>query len=190
MIKLEDLSNDVFSISHLSELDVDEISNFTVNNPKGKGLEDYIKHYALQDEVLGYARTYLIRDASSNYIVAYFTLRTGLVTVSRGLFKGFDTVTGIELANFAVNDEYRDYCDVIPQIGSFIFNEFILPLVKKISMYVGAHLLYIYALPHYKLMEHYRTMGFNTTSYKAELFVYRHVKPAYDKSCRFMFQKI
>ena len=54
-------------------------------------------------------------------IVAYFSLRTGLITISRGFMKGFDATTGIELANFAVNDNYKEVNDDIPKLGSLYF---------------------------------------------------------------------
>lgn len=187
MIKLNDL-NDIYIIEHLSEKD--DLSNFVVNNIKGKGLQDYLRLNALVDEEMGIARTYLVKDAETFDIVAYFTLRTGLITISRGFFKGFDAITGIELANFAVNDAYREANDCIPKLGSYIFYSFVLPLVKNISEYVGAYLLYIYAIPENRLIEHYQTMGFKVMPSKVEKFVYRHVKPAYDKNCKFMVQEI
>lgn len=185
MINLEEL-NDIFEIKHLTA--EDDVSGFTINNEKGRGLQRYLQRFAIDDEISGVSRTYLIKD--SQEIVAYFTLRTGLVTISRGLFRGFDAITGIELANFAVNDAYREANDCIPKLGSYIFNEFILPLVKEISKYVGAQVLYIFALPENKLMAHYKTMGFTQLSGKVERYVYRHIKPAYDKNCKFMVQKI
>lgn len=188
MINLESLNDEIFYIEHLSS--EENIKGFTVNNSKGKGLELYFRKYAINDENENIARTYVIKDNITREIVAYFTLRSGLITVSRGLFKGFDAITGIELANFAVNDNYRTAHDVIPKLGSYVFFTFILPLVKEISNYVGAMLLYIYALPEDKLMAHYETMGFSRTSEKMERFVYRHVKPAYDKDCIFMVRKI
>lgn len=188
MIDLNELNDELFYIEHLG---LDENTDcFTVNNPKGKGLESYFRKYAIRDEEENIARTYVIKDNSSKEIVAYFTLRSGLITVSRGFLKGFDAITGIELANFAVNDSYREVHDVIPRLGSYIFYTFILPLVKNISCYVGAKLIYIYALPEDKLMSHYETMGFSRTSEKMERFVYSHVKPAYDKNCIFMIRKI
>lgn len=189
MVKLEELGDDLYQIVHLTKEWEIKCKSFRTN-PEGKGLETYINYFALSDEIDGVSRTYLIVDRESKEIVAYFTLRTGLITVSRGLFKGFDTRTGIELANFAVNEIYRHANAVRPKLGSYIFDTFIIPLVKSISEYVGAKYLYIYALPKYKLMEHYKTLGFTTTTGSAERFVYRHVKPAYDKDCRFMFQRI
>lgn len=189
MIDLDSFSNEYFQLVHLTE-DI-SLSDFKVN-PDGYGLEVYLKEYALLDEKSGMARTYLIVTPRTRVIAGYFTLRTGLITVSRGLFKGFDTYTGIELANFAVNENYKkmEIYDNIPQLGLYIFSNFIFPLVVNISSYVGAGYLYIFSLPKNKLMAHYQKMGFMCTSEKASQFVYSHVKPVYDKGCKFMFQKI
>ena len=124
MIRLDDFSDGYYEIVHLTK-DVD-VSGFT--SKKGHGLEMYIKIHALGDEETNLARTYLVLDSSTKQIAAYFTLRTGLITVSRGLFKGFDAYTGIELANFAVNDSYREVNDVVPRFGSYVFSQFVLPL--------------------------------------------------------------
>ena len=126
MIKLEDFSDGFYEIVHLTR-DID-VSGFS--SKKGCGLEMYLKKYAFYDEELKLSRTYLVLDSSTKQIAAYFTLRTGLITVSRGLFKGFDAYTGIELANFAVNDSYREIHDVIPRFGAHIFSQFILPLTN------------------------------------------------------------
>lgn len=186
MIGLERFSDGYYEIVHLTKK-VD-VSGFA--SKKGYGLERYIKVHALNDEETKMARTYLVLDSATKQIAAYFTLRTGLITVSRGLFKGFDAYTGIELANFAVNDSYREVNKVIPRFGAYIFNQFILPLTMEITKYVGAAYLYIFALPDNKLMAHYETMGFSHTSEKMRRFIYSHVKPAYDEGCTFMWQKL
>ena len=185
-MELNQLNNELFSIEHLTQ-DTD-VSTFIVS--KGKGLEYYLKSTAKDDELDGVSRTYIIRRMDSNIIVAYFSLRTGLITVSRGLLSGFDTYTAIELANFAVNDKARIETNDVPKLGSYIFANFILPLVQHISSLVGAKYLYIYALPEVKLMSHYETMGFQRINAKMEKFFYRHVKPLYDKGCIFMLQEI
>ena len=190
MLELETLNDEICCISHLSALDKDDISKFVIKRRQGRGLEVYLKEVALQQEAIGESRTYIIRERECNQIVAYFTLRTGLITVSRGFLRGFNTHTGIEFANFAVNDAYREDNDRIPMLGSYIFYSFVIPLVQYISDFVGAELLYIYALPHDRLMEHYRTMGFETASKKVSRYLYRHVKPFYDRQCVFMYQAI
>lgn len=152
----------------------------------------YLKRFALKDELDGIARTYLLVTPKTRTIAGYFTLRTGLITESRGLFKGFDTYTAIELANFAVNEIYKEKekNDDIPKLGIYIFSKFILPLVENISQYVGAGYLYIFSLPNDKLMAHYEKMGFRSFDKKKSHFVYSHVKPVYDRGCQFMVQKI
>lgn len=178
--------NELFILKHLSESD--DLSEFTVN--QGKGLENYLKEYALSDEINNHARTYLVIYKGNNSIVAYFSLRTGLIPISRGFFKGFDTYTGIELANFAVNTNARNEIKEISRLGSYIFYTFIYSLVQEINKLVGAKYLYIYALPNDRLMEHYTTMGFSLFPKQAEKYIYRHSKPYYDKGCRFMYQII
>lgn len=168
MMKLDRFSDGYYELIHLSE-DVD-LSDFSTK--KGYGLEVYLKKYALDDEELKMARTYPVLDASTKQIAAYFTLRTGLITVSRGFLMGFDAYTGIELANFAVNDSFREVNEVIPRFGAYVFSQFVFPLVLEITRYVGAAYLYIFALPDDKLMAHYQTMGFEHTSKKMQnLFI-------------------
>lgn len=179
-------NDELFRISHLTE--EDDLNDFSV--PKGYGLEFYLKRVAKAEEVAGFARTYLIRSVCTGQLVAYFTLKAGLITVRRGFFKGFDNFSGIELSNFAVNNNYQLVNEAIPKLGSYIFYTFILPIVNVISESVGAGYLYIFALPSDRLMTHYETMGFIKPSIKFERFVNRHIKPFYDRYCRFMYQKI
>lgn len=75
-------------------------------------------------------------------------------------------------------------------MGSTVFAEFILPLVKYLRTFVGLQAIYIYALPQDKLIEHYKTMGFNRLDEEDEKFVHQHVKPKYDDGCIFMYQLI
>ena len=111
---LNDLCNELFTIEHLSNK-TDGLKDFKCS--KGIGLEHYLKEVSLQDELSNIARTYIIRNKDTMQIVAYFSLRTGLITISRGFMKGFDATTGIELANFAVNDNYKEVNDDIPKLG-------------------------------------------------------------------------
>lgn len=188
MMSLETLNNnsEFFKIAHISE--EYDISSFSCK--KGPGLEQYLKSFALDDERCYTSRTYLIISKISNEVVAYFSLRTGLITISRGWFHGFDAYPGIELANFAVNDNYKEREDAIKHFGVYVFTVFILPLVQDISKYVGSTFLFIYALPEDKLLNHYSTMGFSRMSARMSKFIYRHVKPNYDRGCIFMYQNI
>ena len=189
MFELTSYDTTLYKIVHLSQEDLPEIVKFVVKNPKGYGLQDYLLNHAVSEENVGLARTYLVKDKVDDSIVAYFSLRTGLVTKRRGLFN-FDAITGIELANFAINDAYRDAHDVMPELGRYIFDSFIYPLVCDISDYVGASILYIFSLPEKKLMLHYGKMGFQRLPSKIERFIHRRIKPSYDRGCIFMAQRI
>ena len=186
MKNLDVFGDDLYGIVHLtSDFDV---SGFM--SPKGKGLERYLKYQAIVEEKANLSRTYLVLDKESNEIAAYFTLRTGLITLKAGSGDGFNAHSAIELSNFAVNDAYRDINDLKPGFGMYVFNQFILPLAKMISQYVGAAYIYIYSLPYKKLMVNYEKMGFFRATTEMEAFIYSHVKPIYDKGCIFMWQKL
>ena len=183
--------NDIFTLEHLSQEDYCDIQKFYVGNPKGKGLEEYLKYAALNEEIKGDTRTYLVRDNETNEIAAYFSLRTGLITV-KAKSRYFDNLTGIELANFAVNDNYRIHKDNSTlRIGAYVFSEFIIPTALKAKEYVGASVLYIFALNETRLINYYKTMGFTRVKNRIlERFIHRHVKPKYDKGCIFMYRSL
>ena len=143
----------------------------------------------MEDEENNCSRTYLVKDALSGELVAYFSLRTGLITI-QVQDDSFDSVPAIELANFAINKRYKDSHPEAQKLGFYTFKKFVLPIVQRMSVYVGVSALYIYALPEEKLIEHYQTMGFSRLPEQQEKFVQRHVKPKYDEGCIFMYQVI
>lgn len=153
------------------------------------GLERYIKAQAIRDEQSNESRTYLVKDALTGDLACYFSLRTCLVPVAitKSLFA---TIPAIELSNFAVNENYRRSQKAAKKIGVFVFLNFIIPIVRHVSSFVGAKWLCIYALPISKLLEYYEKLGFARLDEKREAFVYSHVKPKYDKDCIFMYQSI
>jgi len=184
------LNTEHFVIEHLLDSPVNRqlIERFVVPN-NARGLESYLKSQAENDENNNGSRTFLIKDAATGKLACYFSLRTGLIAVRRedGLF---DTIPGIELANFAVNDAYRSEGSKIAKIGFHVFDKFILPIVKNVADLIGVQCLYIYALPKEKLIRYYTSLGFMRLPSDAESFVYSHVKPAYDRGCIFMYQGI
>ncbi len=185
------LETELFYYEHLFDSSDNKklIKDFCVSNTSGRNLERYIKELAESDEQDGSARTYLVKDKFSHEIVAYFSLKTGLFTIdaSNGYFY---SISGVELANFAVNSSYRQNHPYAKNLGSTVFAEFILPLVKYLRTFVGIQAIYIYALPEDKLINHYKTMGFNRLDLQDEEFVHQHVKPKYDDGCIFMYQLI
>lgn len=186
-----------FIVRHILEEDVQLISSFTVKRKEGKGLERYLKKYALNEEKEG-SRTYLVIDNETKELAGYFTLRTGLITIKRpfpfGIFGTFDTKTGVEMTNFAVNDAYKDKHKAELKgirLGEYFFYKFVHPLVKEVSNIVGCEYLYIFALPEDTLISYYTdVLKFGRLDKNLEKFVHRHVRPGYDAGCIFMAQKL
>ncbi len=171
-----------------SSENIELIAEFEASE-KGKGFEYYLKEAAEYDEKRNVARTYLVKDTVSRELVGYFSLRTGLITI-QVKDESFDSYPAIELSNFAVNVKYKKNHPEVEGLGKYIFRSFVVPIVKKISKYVGVNSLYIYALPNDKLIEYYQKLGFTRLPEKHEKFVQQHVKPKYDEGCIFMFQNL
>ena len=183
------IETETFTYQHLfdSETNAQKIKNFSVNQPSGKGLENYLKLMASSEEASSFARTYLVMDKFSHEVASYFTLKTGLFTLELS-DDYFYTIPSIELADFAVNSEYRAVHPEVTEIGKTTFREFIIPLVHFMRSFVGVKAMYIYALNQERLIHHYEEMGFKRLSPEKELFVHQHVKPKYDDGCIFMYQ--
>ena len=189
------LENELFYCEHLTNREnvIEELSSFSIQKSTGNGLLNYLKNYALDDEYSGEMRTYLVRDKQTQEIVGYFSLKAGMVSINekRILFhREFDCIPGIELANFAVNDSYRETHKEYAGIGKIIFSYFIYPIVKKVSNQIGVYMLYIFALPYKKLLSYYETLHFQRLTSTEEYYVHKRIKPRYDKDCVFMCQKI
>lgn len=190
IVEFSILDTEDFTIEHIFDSSENEklISEFSALNG-AEGLENYLKNQASSDEENLYARTYLIKDSVTGELAAYFSLRSGLITV-QAYHESFDTIPAVELSNFAVNKNYRNNHPETSMFGAFILKKFILPLAQMMSRYIGTSSLYIYALPDEKLIEHYTKLGFTRLSKKQEKFVQNHVKPKYDEGCVFMFQNL
>ncbi len=154
-----------------------------------QGLQDYLRYVAPDDERSGESRTYLVRDSLTGELACYFSLRTCLVPVPVS-DEFIATIPGIELANFAVNEGYRQEQRAVKKIGAYAFLYFVLPIVSHVARLVGAKWLCIYALPASKLIGYYETLGFRRLDPRHEQFVYSNVKPKYDQGCVFMYQNL
>ena len=153
------------------------------------GLEMYLKELAIRDEKAHESRTYLVKDAMTGELAAYFSLRSCLIPISvtKTLF---DTIPAIEISNFAVNEDYRAKQRAVNKIGAYAFVNFIRPLAIHASTIIGAKWLCLYALPEMKLIDYYSGLGFTRLDKDRESFVYSPVKPKYDQDCIFMYQNI
>lgn len=190
MMDIQSFATDDFVLEHLTDSKGHRqlLDSFSVAN-NATGLEMYLKSRAMLDETRNESRTYLVKDVVSGELACYFSLRTGLITVSAG-DGSFDTVPAAELSNFAVNASYSAAHRNVRKIGAYVFNKFILPVVRSSAGWIGMQCLYVYALPKGKLISYYERLGFRRMSDEDVRFVYSHVKPRYDQGCVFMYMYV
>lgn len=189
------LQSDLFYCNHLgvSESDARDIMAFSVRDSSGEGLVSYIQHYAFPDEESGIMRTYVVRDIRSLELVAYFSLKAGLISLNEVQTKDgavFDTLPGVELANFAVNNTYIHRHPNLKGVGTVIFDKFILPIVTDTAERIGIKLIYIFALPFEQLLRRYQQYGFQRLESPYEDELHKRLKPQYDEGCIFMYQML
>lgn len=185
------IENEIFYCEPLlaKEENLHLLQKFHVAEETGLGLEMYLKRYAISDEMSHETRTYLVKDNVTDEIVGYFSLKTGMVASrkKRSLFHmEIDSLPAVELANFAVNSAYKAAHKEQTGIGSIIFLDFVLPIIKMASEWVGICIVYIFALPYTQLIKYYETLNFRRLSKVEEAFVHRNYKPRYDEGCIFM----
>lgn len=209
----EPQSSNKFYCYHLDSVnDIDDVRNFTVRNEKGIGLLEYIQHQSFLDEASGAMRTYIVRAGKDSEIAGFFSLKAGLVSCnehdvpvldevtgapvidpSTGSVKTnrvFDTLPGVELADFAVNQSFIRKYPQLKGVGFVIYEQFILPLIKKAAELIGIKLIYIFALPYDNLIARYEKYGFMRLQEPAESELHTRLKPQYDESCIFMFRML
>ena len=170
------------------------------------GLELYLKHCAWESDLSNEARFYLIKTVFTNEIVAYFSLKCGLISVDsvfrndnkenlareQGVKLVPDTLSGIEIAHFAINDKYRKSHSkngiLVKGLGKYLYLDFILPIIRKANKLVAAQILYLYAADSSKdkkLVEYYnKTFMFKTVDNEN----YKPVTSYYDNDCIFMYR--
>ncbi|MBR6080962.1 MAG: hypothetical protein IKQ66_06295 [Treponema sp.] len=190
IVEFSVLDTPYFRIEHLFDNteNLRLVDDFVAGND-ASGLEDYLKNQAAEDEKNNNSRTYLVKDVISGDLVGYFSLRTGLITIQVS-DDAFDSFPAIELANFAVNKQYKDSHPDATRLGAYMLEHFIYPIARCMAKYVGVNSLYIYALPEDKLIAYYKKMGFSRLPEEQEIFVQHHVKPKYDDGCIFMYQML
>lgn len=191
----DNLQNELFYCEHLLDnpQNVELIKEFQIKQNTGHGLEVYLKQYSVIEEEEHSARTYIVKDNITHEIVGYFSLKAGMIAANerKTLFTSeFDSIPGIELANFAVNSMYKEAHSEYEGIGKIIFVDFILPIARKAANHIGITYLYIFALPYDTLINYYKSLGFGRLSFLEEFFMHRRIRPRYDKRCIFMAQKI
>lgn len=182
-----------YSLSNSNEHDLLDIEGFEPIDDSGAGLARYLKESAFNDEVDGSMRTYLVRDCMTAELVGYFSLKAGLVSLDEsndGRTVEFDTVPGVELANFAINKEYRLRHPSSKGCGMLLFRDLILEMVRRAAQIIGVYLLYIYSLPIPIVMENYANYGFVRLPEVEEQQLHSRLKPRYDRQCVFMYMAL
>ena len=123
------LQNDLFFCCHLGDSDNDEadIMLFSVKDQNGAGLVEYLRYLAFPEEKAGVMRSYLIRDNFSSELVGYFSVKAGLISVNELHTEdnvSFDTIPGVEIANFAINDAYQKKSSELERSGTYHIQRF------------------------------------------------------------------
>ena len=170
-----------------------EINSFSVKHKQGKGLVRYLYGYAETEEENRTMRTYIVRDNKNDEFVGYYSLKAGMISINEQRVEGkvlFDTMPGIEIANFAVNDTYISKYDEIKGCGIMIFYDLIMPIIYDVSEKIGVNLIYIFSLPFDALINRYSKYGFKRLSSDQEKALHKRVKPNYDTGCIFMYQEL
>ena len=185
--------NELFYCTHISSSDSDraDIAKFTVRHKTGMGLVYYLQNQAIDDEDAGLMRSYLVRSKITNELAGYYSIKAGLVSTNehRLFTRSFDTIPGIELANFAANASFTEKFD-IKGMGSVIFGDFVLPIISQASLKIGVNIIYLFALPYDSLIKTYLGYGFKRLNKRQEARLHHRLKPNYDKSCIFMFRRL
>ncbi|MBQ9010676.1 MAG: hypothetical protein IJ088_15315 [Clostridia bacterium] len=102
----------------------------------------------------------------------------------------FDTLPGVELADFAINQTYIKNHKKLKGVGFVIYRTFILPLVNEAAKTIGIKILYLFALPYDELIARYEAYGFARLEDRFEKELHKRIKPFYDDDCKFMFRMI
>lgn len=208
------LQNELFFCEHIgvSERDKEDIRNFSVRDEKGRGLVNYLQKDAIPDENNGTMRTYIVRDNVTSEMVGFFSLKAGLLSYNehdvpiidentgRNVFDSqtgkvvmrhvFDTLPGVELANFAVNQSYIRKHPDMKGVGEIIYQRFIHPIVERVAEAIGIKTLYVFALPYEALIARYEVYGLERLDEGSEKEIHKRLKPSYDESCIFMFEML
>lgn len=185
-------SDGLYYIVRIDKNELYDVHSFKCRRDGGF-LEEYLKSFALEDELSNKARTYLVRDMSTDELVAYFSLKAGFVSAneSNRIFeRSFDSVPAVELANFAVNINYLETHPEAKGVGKEIFYNLVLWVIDNAREWVGIDIVYLFVLPNESLINRYKEYGFSRLSSFQERAIHKRIRPRYDKSCIFMFRQL
>lgn len=189
----EVISNEYFYCEHLFERNeiIEELKkNFYIYHESGKGLETYLKDHSASEEIRNENRTYIVRDTETDEVAGFFSLKAGLFSIreiSESAFTGsiaqFDTLPGVELSEFAINQKYISHHPKKKGCGIIMFLGLIIPIVKKVQEAIGVKVIYIFALPEQRLIDTYiKEYGFRRLDKCDEDNLHNRIKPRFDYS--------
>lgn len=171
------------------------------------GLEAYLKKRAWGDDADNLVKIYLVKDAKTDEVVAYFGLKAGMLAANMGEALSFDEqralfksegvkifpeiLPGIEISHFAVNDRYRDKLSgggaPIKGLGKYLFPKYIYPIIMEVGAKIGIHMIYLFAAGDDALVSYYKeAFNFQEMTTNDQ---YTPLEPKYDGGCTFMYQR-
>ena len=179
-----------YSLDAAQKDDERDIAAFSTTHYKGASLTTYLQYLAFAEEASGTMRTYLVRHKATDELAAFFSLKAGLATHNEehsGQHVEFDTVPGVELANFAVNGTFVKSHEAAKGCGSIVYRELVREVVRHAAQIVGIAIVYLFALPDPKVVANYERYGFRRLSQEREGMIHSRLKPRYDQNCIFMY---
>lgn len=182
-----------YSLGQADETDEQDIIEFEPVNAKGSDFVAYLQRRSFVEEHASLMRTYPVRDNDTDELAGYFSLRAGLVIIDESETDDgteFDTLPGVELANFAVNGKYRRAHPLSRGCGMSIFYGLVLETIRRAATLIGVTVVYLYSLPDTKVIANYRSYGFSRLPEQREKMVHARLKPRYDSQCIFMYMAI
>ena len=186
--------NDLYYCEHLQltrEVN-DELNDFLISKHReGKGVMDYLQVQAVRDETEELMKTYLVRDAMTEELAAFFSVRAGSVKLEFVADDKVGIYPGVELAYFGVNERYIEDHPENKGMGIQVFEKMIIPIAKEMRSFAAVKGIFGYAVNGTTLMDRYvNSYGFNRLSPENEERLHQSYRPNTDGDCIFIYKDI
>ena len=182
-----------YPISSMTREDTIAVKGFAPVHQAGAGVVEYLQQEAYRDEQKGLMRTYLVRAKYTDEFVGFFSLKAGLVSTresDNGGESSFDTLPSVEVAYLAIDQHFRDRYPETEGCGLIVFEQLIMPIIRRAAGLIGISRVYIFSLDEERLVENYRGYGFLSLSREQEESLHRRLKPRGLRGCKFMYMKL
>jgi hypothetical protein len=177
-----------FYVEQLSQnINSYELKMFRVQHGEVQ-LAAYLKKFAKKHDAEKLNKIYLVRSSKTGQLAAWFGLKAATLPYN-DIGDSF-LIPAVELTHFAVDERYKFNQPTVEEMrmGEFIFNMFILPIVKEISEKIGCKSLFAFAIDTPKLISYYKdTLGFMEITDTDEKQFFEYAVPDYDGGCRFLY---